>query len=229
LCIFSCYAGGWNKLKFHELVDDPEVMQTTINFPIVLMALSDNFAFYHSEMQFGEFFTNLADYFAQRDPDITKIHWTVEPFKKILDPLTGDILENTPYIKFPDQEKFRLVNVGNRTLEISYQTLLDKEIKDYRLRNITVRRKNIDEVIMARRGNIGDLDVPDETTAIIISPVILLMPILINVTTPPPFISAIPGKAFHYLEGVYAERLNLRILSMMPLQNLLFRVKSVSL
>lgn len=189
--VSSCFAGGWNLLTFHSKLQkglEKDVFsRISVSYPIAILALS-NVARQVKGVNFRTFFERLDEFFTRRGHTIS--HWIHKPFGAILEPISGQELENSPSIKFPGiRTFFRPVDVDDKVQVLSYPSLIKHELihkvkkgpKDLRLKN---------------------------KEALLIYPSIIDVPLTFLGTKYLPLISMIPGPAHHYLQSITAAKIN---------------------
>jgi len=106
LFVSSCYASGLNMVNVH--VDLPHA------FSIVIGNLTDSFSSFHPTINFKKYFLNL-DIALKNTNNETDL-LDSSHFKKAITKICGSSVNNTPWIKLKNSEKFLMLNLNNNVM-----------------------------------------------------------------------------------------------------------------
>jgi len=174
LFVSSCYAAGVNMINVHaDLIH---------SFPIIIGNLTDSFSKLYPVINFKKYFFILSKIGQNLTFDTNFLNSNI--FKKAIKKICGTSLNNTPWLKLPNSNKFFIVNLHNNLIINEKQTLekdASKPLKKEKSLTITCQKNLL-------------------INTIAIDPIVKFVGIKL-----PEIISVIPGNAYHIFQLVKAK------------------------
>jgi len=169
LFVSSCYASGLNMVNVHS--------DLTHGFSIVIGNLTDSFSSFHATINFKKYFSNLSIAFNHLNKETDLLHSYY--FKKALAKICGSSVNNTPWIRLKNSEKFLMLNLNNNYM-INYDSV-EQENK-----SIHHEPPCKSKVIVVKNKN-----------SLLLCSIAIPRTVKISGKKFPEIISAVPGQSYH--------------------------------
>lgn len=167
LFVSSCYAAGINMINAHSNLSH--------GFPIIIGNLTDSFSMLHPNINFRKYFSKLSSSLKNLASDEDLLF--SNDLKTAIQKICGSSLNNTPWIKFKDSERFFLLNLGKHLI-------INRELISHKFDKILV---NDEDSLLFCSIKIGKS-------------------LKLSGTTIPTIVSVVPGSSCHLLRYISAKK-----------------------